>query len=135
MGCMNDKTYDGPCKLCGYSDLDPCIPTYLAPKTYLNDRYIVGRLLSYNGESAIYIGYDTAAGTKVTLKEFMPDTLCTRKKGETEITVNANNSALYKTYLSEFDDLNRSLMKLRGMAHIQAVLDLFNENNTCYAVF
>lgn len=135
MGCMNDKTYDGPCKLCGYSDLDPCIPTYLAPKTYLNDRYIVGRLLSYNGESAIYIGYDTAAGTKVTLKEFMPDTLCTRKKGETDITVNANNSALYKTYLSEFEDLNRSLMKLRGMAHIQAVLDVFNENNTCYAVF
>lgn len=135
MGCMNDKTYDGPCKLCGYSDLDPCIPTYLAPKTYLNDRYIVGRLLSYNGEGAIYIGYDTAAGTKVTIKEFMPDTLCTRKKGETHIVVNANNSALYKTYLSEFEDLNRSLMKLRGMAHIQAVLDVFSENNTCYAVF
>lgn len=134
MGCMNDKTYEGPCKLCGYSDLDPCIPTYLAPKTYLNDRYIVGRLLSYNGEGAIYIGYDTAAGTKVTIKEFMPDTLCTRKKGETHIVVNTNNSALYKTYLSEFEDLNRSLMKLRGMAHIQAVLDVFSENNTSYAV-
>lgn len=135
MGCMNDKTYDGACKLCGYSDLDPCIPTYLAPKTYLNDRYIVGRLLSYNGEGAIYIGYDTAAGTKVTIKEFMPDTLCNRKKGETDIVVNANNSALYKTYLSEFEDLNRSLMKLRGMAHIQAVLDVFSENNTSYAIF
>ncbi len=135
MGCMNDKTYDGPCKLCGYSDLDPCIPTYLVPKTYLNDRYIVGRLLSYNGEGAVYIGYDTAANAKVTIKEFMPDTLCSRKKGETVITVNANNSALYKTYLSEFEDLNRSLMKLRGMAHIQAVLDVFSENNTCYAVF
>jgi len=132
---MNDKTYDGPCKLCGYSDLDPCIPTYLVPKTYLNDRYIVGRLLSYNGEGAVYIGYDTAASAKVTIKEFMPDTLCNRKKGETVITVNANNSALYKTYLSEFEDLNRSLMKLRGMAHIQAVLDVFSENNTCYAVF
>ncbi len=135
MGCMNDKTYDGTCKLCGYSDLDPCIPTYLVPRTYLNDRYIVGRLLSYNGEGAVYIGYDTAAGAKVTIKEFMPDTLCNRKKGETVITVNANNSALYKTYLSEFEDLNRSLMKLRGMAHIQAVLDVFSENNTCYAVF
>ena len=33
MGCMNDKTYDGPCKLCGYSDNTPNIPTYLAPKT------------------------------------------------------------------------------------------------------
>ena len=135
MGCMNDKTYDGPCKLCGYDDLDPCIPTYLAPKTYLNERYIVGRLLSYNGEGAIYIGYDTAAGAKVTIKEFMPDTLCTRKKGETHIVVNPNSSALYKTYLSEFEDLNRSLMKLRGMAHIQAVLDVFSENNTSYAVF
>lgn len=134
MGCMNDKTYDGACKLCGYSDLDPCIPTYLVPKTFLNERYIVGRLLSYNGEGATYIGYDTAAGTKVTIKEFMPDTLCSRQKGETAISVNANNSALYKTYLSEFEDLNRSLMKLRGMAHIQAVLDVFSENNTCYAI-
>lgn len=135
MGCMNDKAYDGPCKLCGYSDLDPCIPTYLVPKTLLNERYIVGRLLSYNGEGAVYIGYDTAASAKVTIKEFMPDTLCTRKKGETEIIVNANNSPLYKTYMSEFADLNRSLMKLRGMAHIQGVLDVFSENNTCYAVY
>lgn len=134
MGCMNDKTYDGACKLCGYSDLDPCIPTYLVPKTFLHERYIVGRLISYNGEGAVYIGYDTAANTKVTIKEFMPDTLCGRERGETVITVNANNSALYKTYLSEFEDLNRSLMKLRGMAHIQAVLDVFSENNTCYAV-
>ncbi len=135
MGCMNDKTYDGPCKLCGYSDDDPFIPTYLEPKTMLSDRYIVGRLLSYNGEGATYIGYDKAAGTKVTIKEFMPDTLCSRKKGETEIIVNSKNSPLYKTYMSEFEDLNRSLMKLHGMTHIQAVLDVFLENNTCYAVF
>lgn len=134
MGCMNDKTYDGPCKLCGYSDDDPYIPTYLAPKTLLNDRYIVGRLLSYNGEGATYIGYDKAAGTKITIKEFMPDTLCTRRKGETVITVNSQNSPLYKTYMSEFDDLNRTLMKLRGMTHTQAVLDVFRENNTCYAI-
>lgn len=135
MGCMNDKTYDGPCKLCGYSDDDPFIPTYLEPKTMLSDRYIVGRLLSYNGEGATYIGYDKAAGTKVTIKEFMPDMLCSRKKGETEIVVNSKNSPLYKTYMSEFEDLNRSLMKLHGMTHIQTVLDVFLENNTCYAVF
>lgn len=134
MGCMNDKTYDEPCKLCGYSDSDPCIPTYLVPKTFLNERYIVGKLISYNGEGAVYIGYDTVTKTRVTIKEFMPDTLCTRMKGETEISVNADNSALYKTYMSEFADLHRSLMKLRGMAHIQAVLDIFYENGTCYAV-
>lgn len=135
MGCMNDKTYDGPCKLCGHSDDMPCIPSYLVPKTFLAERYIVGKLLSYNGEGAIYIGYDTATSSKVTIKEFMPDTLCTRKKGETDITVNHDKLPLYKTYLSEFADLNRSLMKSRGMAHIQTVLDVFFENNTCYTVF
>lgn len=135
MGCMNDKTYDGPCKLCGYSDNTPCIPTYLTPKTFLADRYIVGKVISYNGEGAVYIGYDTAAGAKVTIKEFMPDTLCSRKKGETEINVEPSAAALYKTYLSEFIDLNRTLMKLRGISHIQTVLDVFCENNTAYTVF
>lgn len=135
MGCMNDKTYEGPCKLCGYVENTPCIPAYLVPKTFLNERYIVGKLLSYNGEGATYIGFDTAAGIKVTLKEFMPDTLCTRKKGEAEIIVNAGMMPLYKTYMSEFADLGRSLMKSRGMAHIQTVLDVFFENNTCYTVF
>ncbi len=135
MGCMNDKTYDGPCKLCGYQENTPCIPAYLAPKTFLNERYIVGKLLSYNGEGAVYIGFDTAAGIKVTIKEFMPDTLCSRKKGEGEIVVSAGMMPLYKTYMSEFADLGKSLMKSRGMSHIQTVLDVFYENNTCYTVF
>lgn len=135
MGCMNDKTYDGPCKLCGYSDSTPCIPTYMEPKTFLAERYIVGKVISYNGEGAVYIGFDTATGIKVTIKEFMPDTLCTRKKGETEISVIPSYSALYKTYMSEFIDLNKTLMKLRGMSHIQTVLDVFCENNTAYVVF
>lgn len=135
MGCMSEKGYEGPCKVCGASENDPCFPSYLLPRTYLNERYIVGKLQSYNGEGAVYIGYDTVTSSKITIKEFMPDTLCSRKKGETEITVNPNESPLYKTYMSEFADLNRSLMRLRGMAHIQAVLDVFYENNTCYAVF
>ncbi len=135
MGCMNDKTYDGPCKLCGYRDDSPCIPAYLPPKSFLNERYIVGKLLSYNGEGATYIGFDSAAGIKVTIKEFMPDTLCTRKQGEGEIIVNAGMMPLYKTYMSEFADLGKSLMKSRGMSHIQTVLDVFYENNTCYTVY
>ena len=95
----------------------------------------MGKLLSYNGEGATYIGFDSAAGIKVTIKEFMPDTLCTRKKGEGEIIVNAGMMPLYKTYMSEFADLGKSLMKSRGMSHIQTVLDVFYENNTCYTVY
>ena len=35
MGCMNDKTYDGPCKLCGYSDNTPNIPHTWRPRPSL----------------------------------------------------------------------------------------------------
>ena len=58
MGCMNDKTYEGPCKLCGYSDSTPCIPTYLTPKTFLAERYIVGQVIRRQGhDKGIHAGY------------------------------------------------------------------------------
>lgn len=135
LGCMCEKTHDGPCEKCGYSDDAPYLPSYLAPGTVLNDRYIAGKLLSYNGEGATYIGFDKVTGTKVTIKEYMPDALCTRKKDQPQIIVDSNKLPLYKTYMSEFIELNKALMKARGMSHIQTVLDIFPQNNTAYVVF
>ncbi|MGN0610590.1 MAG: PASTA domain-containing protein [Ruminiclostridium sp.] len=135
LGCMNEKENDGPCEKCGYSNDAPYLPSYLAPGTILNDRYIVGKLLSYNGEGATYIGFDKVTNSKVTVKEYMPDTLCSRKKGDPQITVDSNQLPLYKTYMSEFVELNKALLKARSMTHIQTVLDIFPQNNTAYVIF
>ena len=132
---MNEKESDGPCEKCGYSNDAPYLPSYLAPGTILNDRYIVGKLLSYNGEGATYIGFDKVTGAKVTVREYMPDTLCSRKKGDPQIVVDANRLPLYKTYMSEFVELNKALLKARSMTHIQTVLDIFPQNNTAYVIF
>ena len=135
LGCMNEKESDGPCEKCGYSNDAPYLPSYLAPGTILNDRYIVGKLLSYNGEGATYIGFDKVTGAKVTVKEYMPDTLCSGKKGDPQIVVDANRLPLYKTYMSEFVELNKALLKARAMTHIQTVLDIIPQNNTAYVIF
>lgn len=135
LGCMNEKESDGPCEKCGYSNDAPYLPSYLALGTVLNDRYIAGKLLSYNGEGATYIGFDKVTGTKVTIKEYMPDTLCSRKKGDPQIIVDPNQLPLYKTYMSEFVELNKALLKARSMTHIQTVLDIFPQNNTAYVIF
>ncbi len=132
---MNEKESDGPCEKCGYSNDAPYLPSYLAPGTILNDRYIVGKLLSYNGEGATYIGFDKVTSAKVTIKEYMPDTLCSRKKGDPQIVVDSNQLPLYKTYMSEFVELNKALLKARSMTHIQTVLDIFPQNNTAYVIF
>ncbi|MDR0222921.1 MAG: PASTA domain-containing protein [Oscillospiraceae bacterium] len=138
MGCMNpmpESPGSGECDNCGWSDKGIYLSSYLSPSTFLADRYIVGKLVSYNGEAALHIGYDALAETKVIIKEYMPDALCSRKKDVLPLSVNQDCLPLYKTYLSEFIDLNRSLRNLGTNAGVQNVLDVFSENGTAYAVY
>ncbi len=123
------------CRFCGYRVGAPHLPSYLEPGTMLNDRYIVGKLSSYNGESACYIAFDTITETKVTVKEYMPDTLCEREKNSSVIKVDQRYMPQYKTFLSEFVELNKTLSKMRTLNHVNAAIDMFGDNNTAYAVF
>lgn len=134
MGCMNELDSDGICHYCTYTDDIPHLQSYLAPRTVLNDRYIVGKMLSYNGEGASYICYDMVAKTKAVLREYMPDTLCEREMRSKNIIINADCLAKYKTYMSEFQDMNRTLTRMRNLASICTAKDMFSENNTCYVI-
>lgn len=134
MGCMCRKEYSGPCEMCGYMDNTVYLPSYLAPKTVLMNRYIVGKLLAYNGEGAVYVGYDTELNKPVEIKEYMPDLLCSRKKDENTITVNSDSLPLYKSYLSEFADLYKTLMNNNETESVQKIYGIFSENNTGYVV-
>lgn len=134
MGCMEQINEAGVCPFCGYSDPSAYNPSYLAPKTVLDGRYIVGKLLSFNGESALYIGYDNISGDKVFVKEYMPDALCTRSKTGPELCVEQGSIVQYKNYMSEFVELNKSLSRLRTMSHIVAPIDMFSQNNTAYVI-
>lgn len=134
MSCMGRLNDHGTCPLCGYFDTESYISSYLAPKTFLADRYIVGKLIGYCGESALYIGFDTEAGRKVTIREYMPDTLCVRERDDEIISVRSDKLPLYKTYLAEFIELHSTLMRSSNIRCIQPVLDVFTQNNTAYAV-
>ena len=136
-GCMCEKNTDesGVCLNCGYNENAPHLPSYLAPGTVLKERYFVGKLLSYNGESAQYMGYDTITQTKIIVKEYMPDTMCSRVKDSALIEVDPNHIAQYKTLMSEFVELNKILSKMRTLNHIIAAVDMFGDNNTGYVIF
>ncbi|MCI7768053.1 MAG: PASTA domain-containing protein [Oscillospiraceae bacterium] len=135
MGCMEPKDSEGVCPLCGYSPDVPSLPEYLSPGTFLNDRYIVGKLLRFNGEGADYIGFDTVTSSKVTIREYMPDTLCSRAKDSPVIAVKQNSVVQYKAFMSEFVELNKMLAKMRTLGHINPAIDMFGDNNTGYVIF
>lgn len=134
MGCMNELDENGICHYCSYTDDIPHLQSYLAPKTVLDDRYIVGKMLSYNGEGASYICYDTIRKTKAVIREYMPDTLCERERGSQRLVVNSDCLAKYKTYMSEFADMNKVLSRMRNLNHISTAMDMFVQNNTTYVV-
>ncbi len=134
MGCMNHKEYSGPCEMCGYIDNTAYLPQYLAPRTLLAGRYLVGRLLSRNGEGADYIAYDIEHERPVEIREYMPDMLCTREKNRREVIVLDGKLPLYKSYLSEFADLYKTLMNGDETDCVRKILGIFAENNTGYVV-
>lgn len=134
MSCMKELDQNGLCPVCGSFDTDSYISSYLAPKTFLNNRYVVGKLIGYCGESALYIGFDTELKKRVTVREYMPDTLCARERDQDTVTVKPDKLPLYKTYLAEFIELHSTLMRSSNLHCVQTVLDVFNENNTAYAV-
>ena len=134
MGCMNELDENGVCHYCSYSDDIPHLQSYLAPRTVLDDRYIVGKMLSYNGEGASYICYDMIRKSKAVIREYMPDTLCERERGTQNIIVNPECLAKFKTYMSEFTDMNKALSRMRNLTHISTAMDIFVQNNTTYVI-
>lgn len=136
MGCMENKGTARVCPYCGYAENTPSLPSYIKPGVVIHERYLVGKLLSANGQSANYIAYDTAVSCKVIINEYLPDGLCARVKGRPVISVNYNNLAQYKALMAEYTELNKSLAKMRSLSsHLSPTLDLFSENNTTYAVY
>ena len=134
MGCMNELDENGVCHYCNYTDDTAYLRSYLAPRTVLDNRYIVGKILSYNGEGASYICYDSVAKEKVVCREYMPDTLCERERGSTNIVVNQDCLAKYKTFMQEFCETNKALSRMRNLNHMVTAKDMLYENNTTYVI-
>ncbi|MBO4866685.1 MAG: PASTA domain-containing protein [Ruminococcus sp.] len=134
MGCMNELGADGHCHYCSYTDDIPHLQAYLAPRTVLDNRYVIGKMLSYNGEGASYICYDMVGKCKCVCREYMPDTLCERAPDGLTLNVNRDCLAKYKTFMSEFADMNKVLSRMRNLTHIVTAKDMFAENNTTYVI-
>ncbi|MBQ4465105.1 MAG: PASTA domain-containing protein, partial [Oscillospiraceae bacterium] len=134
-GCMEFKDSDHHvCPSCGYADDTSYDPNYIKPGTILAEKYVIGTMIGVNSEGATYIGYNQSIGCRILIREYMPKGLCSRVKGKSTISVDPQHVVQYKALMAEFSDLNKSLAHMRNVSHINPTLDLFNANNTAYAV-
>ncbi len=134
MGCMREKGNGDICPFCGYSEDSPYFHSYLAPHTVINDRYIVGKVISYNGESVTYLGYDTITGKKVKICEYFPETLSKRESDGLSVRANYESQIHFKAYMSDFIDIAQKLSRMKTLTCITQVLNICHQNNTVYSI-
>ena len=135
LGCMNNKGDAMQCPKCGYVEGTPQVLPYLEPGTLLKEKYIVGKHLSANGEGVTYIGFDVTTNKKITVREYLPKTLCSRVKDDDNIIIASGNKLVYQDYLQDFMEIGRALAKLSSLPSIVPVIDMFEANKTAYIVY
>ena len=102
--------------------------------TLLAGRYTVGEMQSIDGEGILYRGVENTGRFRVTIKEYMPLTLSAERGTDALLRPKLGSEVLFKTTRMDFADLYRSIQRITPANGLEAVLDVFEENNTVYAV-
>jgi len=133
-GCMNTYSIEADtCPVCGFPSNGTNPPDYLAVRTVLAERYLVGRVVSFSGVTACYLAFDRVDNCPVYLREFMPAPFCRRT--ETGALCQKEQTAeTFACLCTQFDNQGRTLAKLRDVSAMLPVYDLFKQNGTSYTV-
>ena len=122
------------CPHCGRSFAGRNPVGSLPAGTVLAGRYTVGEMQSIDGEGILYRGVENLGRFRVTLKEYMPLTLAAERGRDCLLRPKPGSEVLFKTTRMDFADLYRSIQRITPASGLEAVLDVFEENNTVYAV-
>ncbi|GFP75490.1 protein kinase domain-containing protein [Clostridium fungisolvens] len=136
IACMNESVTEGICNFCGYlQSYETITPNSLPPRTILNGKYMVGKVLGHGGFGITYISWDLIGSRKVAIKEFMPDGLVARSLGVSMVSFFSDEKkANFKYGLEKFLDEARMIYKYNSSPNIIYVYEFFEENGTAYYV-
>lgn len=134
MNCFEQLTAGNICRHCGFDNDSFSESVYLPRRTVLAKRYIAGNVISNESDAVTYIGYDTERSTVVTIREFLPRSICNRLEGNNDIHVRERYKKNFAGYKESFLNLWKTLKGLNSLSAVIPVLDVFEQNETAYAV-
>jgi len=137
MGCMTEKPGDeAKCSNCGFVEgTAPESPLYLPPRTVLENKYLVGRVLGQGGFGITYLAWDLNLNVKLAIKEYFPQDLASRAAGHSQVSAYSGSmGSQYEYGLDKFLQEARTLAQFEGHPNIVSVRDFFKANGTAYFV-
>lgn len=131
---MSRLDENGKCR-CGYDENAPTDSACLPVRTMVGNRYLVGRMISMNGEGITYICFDTENEERAFIEEYMPQNMAKRNELTGEVIPLSGYEAQYKCLMTDFYDLFDALRNFRHTDYIIPVTDVIYDKNTAYAVY
>ncbi len=135
MSCMREIGSSKQCPYCGYHAESTQIPPYLPVRTVISNRYLVGKMLEYNGEGATYIGWDLSEKKAVKIREFIPDSFTTRTTSNLSLQVMRGSEAVFAELRQDFVELWTKLAKLKGLSALISVTNVVDDYGTSFAIY
>lgn len=135
MSCMREIGDARKCPHCGYYADSTQISPYLPVRTVVANRYMVGKMLEYNGEGATYIGWDLVEKKAIKIREFIPDSFTIRSSSNLTLQVMRGSEAIFKDLRRSFEEMWTKLARLKGLSALISVNDVVEDFGTSYAVY
>lgn len=135
MGCMREIGTEKKCPHCGYHVDTVQVAPYLPVRTFVANRYMVGKILDFNGEGATYIGWDIKEKKAVNIREFIPDAFTTRVRPNLTLQVMLGSEGTFAELRRSFEELWTKIAKLSGLSALINVTDVVEDYGTSYAVY
>jgi serine/threonine protein kinase len=136
MGCMADTNAADVCPYCAYVNHSPAeSPAQLMPRTILNGKYVLGRVLGQGGFGVTYLAYDLEQSRKLAIKEYFPAIISTRGRDRLTVTPLSSRNRQDLDYgLGKFHEEARALFQFKNHANVVHMVDFFHANGTGYIV-
>lgn len=130
------KPSEAKCNCCGRLQSEAEEKTDFLPiGTILYGEYMIGKVLGNGGFGVTYLGYNLKEKKKVAIKEFFPEALCYRIKGEEEVlTRQGDNEKKFKEGAEKFYNEAKNIAMFANSPNIINVYTFFYEKNTSYFV-
>lgn len=122
------------CPNCGFDNRKSQASEGLPYETLLDERYMIGRAKSMNGEGITYAAYDTSKRRPVEIREFFPVSLAARSD-DNAVEPLSGHEADFTSYLHDFITLSKNVSRMKEISVVATIKSIFEENYTAYAVY
>lgn len=134
INCWNELSQGSVCAECGYDNDVQNEATFLPKQSIIKGQYVVGAVKYRDSDSVTYAGYDAIMDKPILVREFLPKSMANRLEGNLDIHVRQKFIGEYDKLLKSFVKLWTTLEKLHSLSAVVPVYDVFEENQTAYAI-